>query len=77
MVGVFTLEAEYGSRVVSGLVGEGMYQVDSLMMISAGAGAILVSTLGLLGVLCRNKCMLGLVSSSLLHHDLDKKHKNA
>ncbi|XP_022317918.1 CD151 antigen-like [Crassostrea virginica] len=60
VVGVFTLEAEYGSRVVSGLVGEGMYQVDSLMMISAGAGAILVSTLGLLGVLCRNKCMLGL-----------------
>ncbi|XP_048761225.1 CD82 antigen-like isoform X2 [Ostrea edulis] len=60
VVGVFTLEAEYGSRVVSGLVGEGMYQVDSLMMISAGAGAILVSSLGLCGVLCKNKCMLGL-----------------
>lgn len=60
VVGVFTLEAEYGSRVVSGLLGEGMYQVDSLMMLSAGAGAILVSSLGLAGVLCRNKCMLGL-----------------
>ncbi|XP_062589769.1 23 kDa integral membrane protein-like [Saccostrea cucullata] len=60
VVGIFTLEAEYGSRVVSGLLGEGMYQVDSLMMLSAGAGAILVSTLGLCGVLCKNKCMLGL-----------------
>ena len=60
-IGIYTHEVKYGSKVVSGLIGAEMYQVDSIMMISAGASAILVTILGITGVLRRNKCMLGLV----------------
>ncbi|XP_076440007.1 CD151 antigen-like [Babylonia areolata] len=59
-IGIWTLEAEYGSKQLSKLIDEDLYKVDSYLMIITGAAIIAITLLGFCGVFTRYKCIMGL-----------------
>lgn len=59
-IGIWTLEAEYGSKQLSKLIEADLYHVDSYLLIITGSAIIAISLLGCCGVCTRIKCMMGL-----------------
>ena len=61
-IGIWTHEVSYGSKAVAGLIGQPLYRVDSVILIVGGSATLVVVTIGLVGLLLPQKCLLGLVS---------------
>ena len=61
-IGIWTLEAEYGSKQLSKLITADLYRVDSYLMIVTGSAIIAITLLGFCGVFTLYKCIMGLVS---------------
>ncbi|KAL8584292.1 hypothetical protein ACOMHN_014711 [Nucella lapillus] len=59
-IGIWTLEAEYGSKQLSKLINEELYKVDSYLMIVTGSAILAITILGFFGVFTRYKCVMGL-----------------
>lgn len=59
-IGIWTLEAEYGSKQLSKLIDANLYKVDSYLMIITGAAILAITLLGFCGVFTRYKCIMGL-----------------
>ncbi|KAK7101200.1 CD151 antigen-like [Littorina saxatilis] len=59
-IGIWTLEAEYGSKQLSKLISADLYRVDSYLMIMIGSAIIAITFLGFCGVLTQYKCVMGL-----------------
>jgi hypothetical protein len=62
-IGIWTLEAEYGSKQLSKLIDADLYKIDSYLMIVTGSAIIAITLLGFCGVFTRIKCVMGLVST--------------
>ena len=60
-IGIWTLEAEYGSKQLSKLIPADLYRVDSYLMIVTGSAIIAITLLGFCGVFTQYKCIMGLV----------------
>ena len=61
-IGIWTLEAEYGSKQLSKLINADLYRVDSYLMIITGSAIIAITFIGVCGVFSQYKCIMGLVS---------------
>lgn len=59
-IGIWTLEAEYGNKQVSELIDAKLYEVDSYMLIIGGAAIMVITIIGLLGVMKEYRCLVGL-----------------
>ncbi|ESP00522.1 hypothetical protein LOTGIDRAFT_157798 [Lottia gigantea] len=64
-IGIWTYEAEYGSKVLSKLIGVNLYQVDSYILIGVGSAIIFVTMLGICGLVAQYRCLMGLHLSLL------------
>ncbi|GFN98558.1 tetraspanin [Plakobranchus ocellatus] len=59
-IGIWTLEAEYGNKQISEMINAKLYEVDSYMLIIGGAAIMIVSIIGLCGVMKEYRCLVGL-----------------
>ncbi|KAK3803951.1 hypothetical protein RRG08_059814 [Elysia crispata] len=59
-IGIWTLEAEYGNKQVSELIDAKLYEVDSYMLIIGGAAIMVITIIGLIGVMKEYRCLVGL-----------------
>ncbi|XP_005101672.1 CD151 antigen [Aplysia californica] len=59
-IGIWTLEAEYGNKQVSELISAQLYKVDSYLLIIGGSAIIMITIVGILGVMKEYRCLLGL-----------------
>lgn len=59
-IGIWTLEAEYGSKQMSKLIDANLYRVDSYLMIITGAAILIITVIGFCGVFTQYKCIMGL-----------------
>ncbi|KAK6180177.1 hypothetical protein SNE40_012372 [Patella caerulea] len=64
-IGIWTYLADYGSKVLSKLIGVNLYQVDSYILIGGGSAIILIIGLGVCGLIARYRCLMGLHLSLL------------
>ncbi|XP_048256447.1 CD151 antigen-like isoform X2 [Haliotis rufescens] len=59
-IGIWTHESEYGSKQLSSLIDIPLYEVDSFLLIGCGVAIIVITLLGVCGVMTQYKCIMGL-----------------